>query len=218
GSRWRWRRRGISMRRAPGSRAFSRGAPRAPPRATTPRGGRAPPGPPPRGGGTGRRPGGSRPPDSPPPRRRGPPSAGLAPAPAAVPPGLAGLRRRALLLADAEAWPEVESTLDAALRLDATDPWTLDVLSDLLPHRPEMLAHLASGAQKELAAGSGGGDPTAALLVLARCHLLAGHTDQARAILERVAAARPTPPVPPSAPPETPQGAPGPQAAPARPG
>jgi len=110
---------------------------------------------------------------------------------AAVPPGLAGLRRRALLLASAEAWPEVEAALDAALRLDATDPWTLDVLSDLLARRPEMLAHLAAGVQKELQAG-GGADPTAALLVLARCHLLAGHQQEARLILERVAQARPT--------------------------
>jgi len=109
---------------------------------------------------------------------------------AAVPPGLAGLRRRALLLASAEAWPEVESALDAALRLDATDPWTLDVFADLLARHPEMLAHLAAGVQKELAAG--GGDPTAALLVLARCHLLAGHTPEARAILERVVQARPS--------------------------
>ncbi|HET8947002.1 MAG TPA: S41 family peptidase [Candidatus Polarisedimenticolia bacterium] len=109
---------------------------------------------------------------------------------AAVPPGLAGLRRRALLLASADAWPEVEAALDAALRIDATDPWTLDVLSDLLARRPEMLAHLAAGVQKELQAG--GGDPTAALLVLARCHLLAGHQPEARSILERVAQARPT--------------------------
>jgi tetratricopeptide (TPR) repeat protein len=110
---------------------------------------------------------------------------------AAVPPGLAGLRRRALLLASSEAWPEVEAALDAALRLDATDPWTLDVLADLLARRPEMLAHLAAGVQKELQAG-GGGDPTAALLVLARCHLLAGHPQEARTILERVVQARPT--------------------------
>jgi tetratricopeptide (TPR) repeat protein len=123
---------------------------------------------------------------------------------AAIPPGLAGLRRRALLLADAEAWPEVESTLDAALRLDATDPWTLDVLSDLLSRRPEMLAHLASGAQKELAAGAA--DPTPALLILARCHLLAGHLAEARALIERVVAARPSLPVPRSALAETLQG------------
>jgi tetratricopeptide (TPR) repeat protein len=84
----------------------------------------------------------------------------------------------------------VEAALDAALRLDASDPWTLDVLSDLLPRRPEMLAHLAAGVQKELAAG--GGDPTAALLVLARCHLLAWHQPEARVILERVVQARPT--------------------------
>ena len=123
---------------------------------------------------------------------------------AGVPPGVSGLRLRALLYADASAWPEVEAALEAALRIDATDPWTLDVFADLLARRPDMLPRLAARAQKDL--GGPGVDPTPSLLVLARCHLLAGHRDEARAILDRVVAARPNLAVPRSALAETQQG------------
>jgi tetratricopeptide (TPR) repeat protein len=131
---------------------------------------------------------------------------------AAIVPGMSGLRLRALLLADADAWPEVESALEAALRVDATDPWTLDVFTDLLGRRPEMLMHLAARAQKDLAGAQAGdrhappADPTPSLLVLARCHLIAGHRSEARAILDRVVAARPQLAVPRSALAETQQG------------
>jgi len=131
---------------------------------------------------------------------------------AAAAPGVSGLRLRALLLADADAWPEVESALEAALRVDSTDPWTLDVFTDLLGRRPEMLAHLAARAQQDLVGAQAGdrhappADPTPSLLVLARCHLLAGHRSEARAILERVVAARPHLAVPRSALAETQQG------------
>ena len=123
---------------------------------------------------------------------------------AAIPPGVAGLRLRSLLYADASAWSEVETALEAALRIDATDPWTLDVFTDLLARRPEMLVHIAARAQKDL--GAQGVDPTPSLLVLARCHLIAGHPGEARAILDRVVAARPTLAVPRSALAETQQG------------
>ena len=123
---------------------------------------------------------------------------------AAAPAGTAGLRLRALLLADAGAWTDVETALEAALRIDATDPWTLDVLTDLLGRRPDMLAHLAARAQKDLAAQTA--DPTPSLLVLARCHFLAGHPAEARSILDRVVGARPNLAVPRSALAETQQG------------
>jgi len=124
---------------------------------------------------------------------------------AAAPAGISGLRLRALLLADAGAWTDVEIALEAALRIDSTEPWTLDVFTDLLGRRPDMLAHLAARAQKDLAAAAA--DPTPSLLVLARCHLLAGHPGEARAILDRVIAARPNLAVPRSALAETQQGA-----------
>jgi C-terminal processing protease CtpA/Prc/predicted Zn-dependent protease len=113
-------------------------------------------------------------------------------------PSAAGARVRALLEADAGEWEAVETALETALLVDASDPWTLDVLSDLLARRPDMLGRLAARAQAAIKAAApkpagavAPADPTAALLLLARCHLLAGHDDPARAIVDRVIAARP---------------------------
>jgi tetratricopeptide (TPR) repeat protein len=117
----------------------------------------------------------------------------------ALPSGPAAARVRALVEADASAWDAVETALETALLADASDPWTLEVLSDLLARRPDMLSRLATRAQAAIKAAApkpGGApgaaaDPTQALLLLARCHLLAGHDDPARAIVDRVIAARP---------------------------
>jgi tetratricopeptide (TPR) repeat protein len=121
-----------------------------------------------------------------------------------LPSGPAAARVRALVEADAGAWDAVETALETALLADASDPWTLDVLSDLLARRPDMLGRLAARAQAAIKAAApkpaGAGvpadpgapaDPTTALLLLARCHLLAGHDEPARAIVDRVIAARP---------------------------
>src|SRR5262249_44374630 len=106
---------------------------------------------------------------------------------AALPASPAGARVRALVEADAGEWAAVEAALFSALLSDASDPWTLEVAGDVLARRPELLARLAARAQAAIKAP----DPTAALLVLARCHLLAGHDAAARAIVDRVIAARP---------------------------
>jgi tetratricopeptide (TPR) repeat protein len=117
----------------------------------------------------------------------------------ALPSGTAGARVRALLEADGGEWDAVEKDLYTALLADASDPWTLDVLSELLVRRPDMLPHLAAraqgaiqaAAQKPAGPAASPADPTAAPLLLARCHLLAGHDDPARAIVDRVIAVRP---------------------------
>jgi tetratricopeptide (TPR) repeat protein len=107
-----------------------------------------------------------------------------------LPSNAAGARVRALVEADAGQWDAVEKDLHAALLADASDPWTLDVANDLLARRPDMLPRLAARAQSAIQSAAPA-DPTAPLLLLARCHLLAGHDAPARAIVDRVLAARP---------------------------
>ena len=119
-------------------------------------------------------------------------------------------RLRALAHAALGAWDAAGRALDEALRFDPTDPWTIEVLTDILSRRPEMLAKIAALADPRGAAGgaassgavggasSGGGSAGSAsgaiaaadpvpVLMLARYHLLAGRPAQAAGLIRRAA-------------------------------
>jgi C-terminal processing protease CtpA/Prc/predicted Zn-dependent protease len=102
----------------------------------------------------------------------------------------ARLRFDALLLGDADDWKGAGDAIYGALRRDPTDPFTLDVLTDLLTRRPALLGELGQRATQEVAAGTGE-DPVAALLLLARLTSLAGHDAAARPLIGRAATAAP---------------------------
>jgi tetratricopeptide (TPR) repeat protein len=106
------------------------------------------------------------------------------------------LRLRALLLARRGSWTEAEDALYEALRLDPTDPWTLDLANEVLLERPQMLAALARRAGEEAARTPDPGAPRQPLpvILLGRCHALAGRSEQALALARQAVAQRPDSP------------------------
>jgi tetratricopeptide (TPR) repeat protein len=99
-------------------------------------------------------------------------------------------RLDALLLADADDWKGAGDAIYGALRSDSTDPFTLEVLNDLLARRPALLADLGQRATQEVAAGTGR-DAAASLLLLARLSSVAGHDAAARSLVGRAAGLAP---------------------------
>ncbi len=99
----------------------------------------------------------------------------------------AAQRLRALIAGAAGRWPEAEEALYQALRPDPTDPWTLEIATDLLARRPALLEGLGRRARAEAAAAP----DVLPLLLLERCLSLAGHDDEALLLARRAAAARP---------------------------
>ena len=112
-------------------------------------------------------------------------------------PQAAQLRLRALLLSQQGSWAETEDTLDRALRLDPTDPWTLEVVDEVLIQRPQILAALARRSGEALAATIEKGTPGGLLplILLARCHALSGQRDQALTLARRAVSADPGSPI-----------------------
>ncbi len=107
-----------------------------------------------------------------------------------VPVTAARRRLDALLLADADDWKGAGDAIYGALRDDSTDPFTIEMLNDLLGRRPALLGDLGQRATQEVAAGTAR-DPAASLLLLARLTTLAGHDAAARSIVGRAAGAAP---------------------------
>ena len=116
----------------------------------------------------------------------------LARAAAAAPPidaAAAGvLRGRALLLAAAGRWDGAAEALYHALRRDPTDPWTLEIATDILFLNPKFMSALGDRAQAGLAAGTGTVEER---LLLARLHWWSGRGDEALIMLRQAVAAFP---------------------------
>ncbi|HZM69387.1 MAG TPA: tetratricopeptide repeat protein [Candidatus Cryosericum sp.] len=108
-------------------------------------------------------------------------------------PRAARLRLRALLFSRQGSWTEAEAALYDALRLDPTDPWALDLVSEILAQRPQMLAALARRAGEEAGRTPEPASPAQPLLVilLGRCHSLAGRDEQALLLARQAVALRP---------------------------
>jgi tetratricopeptide (TPR) repeat protein len=106
----------------------------------------------------------------------------------ALPPA-ARLRLRALLWSQRGSWAEAEEATYRALLIDPTDPWTLEVTSEILGRRPALLAALAKRAAEALAAERPPEvvPPLEPLLLLGRCLALSGQGEQALAQARRAA-------------------------------
>jgi C-terminal processing protease CtpA/Prc/Flp pilus assembly protein TadD len=104
---------------------------------------------------------------------------------------------RALLLARQDPRAGTEDALYDALRLDPSDPWTIDVANEILAERPRILSALArrAGAEVTAAVEDGGGPPAQILILLARCHALGGQMDRALGLARQAVAAAPGSPV-----------------------
>jgi C-terminal processing protease CtpA/Prc/Tfp pilus assembly protein PilF len=105
-------------------------------------------------------------------------------------PAAAGHRLKAVLLADAGDWAGAAGALYDALRLDPTEPWTLEILNDLLYRRPPLLAELGERAAREAAAAPP--DNPLPVLLLARLTAMAGHDPQALSLVRGAVSAAPS--------------------------
>jgi tetratricopeptide (TPR) repeat protein len=110
------------------------------------------------------------------------PTDGVDGAPAGV------LRGRALLLAAAGRWDGAADALYRALRRDPTDPWTLEVATDILFLHPQIMATLGDKLRADLAGGAGSVEER---LLLARLHWWSGRGDEALIILRQAVTAFP---------------------------
>lgn len=114
------------------------------------------------------------------------------------------LRRQALLLAAAGRWPGAADALYRALLRDPTDPWTLDIATDILFLNPGLMRTLgerlhqslaaagaAAGSPGAAAGASAGGPPAAERVLLARLTWWSGRGEEALIILRQAVAAHP---------------------------
>ncbi len=111
-------------------------------------------------------------------------------APRGSPEALGLLWRRAMFLASAGRWPEAADALHAALRVEPTDPWTLEVANEILSLHPELLGDLA----RRHMAGPPAPDPAravAGLVLLARLTWWSGRGGEALILARRAVAADP---------------------------
>jgi tetratricopeptide (TPR) repeat protein len=105
------------------------------------------------------------------------------------PVSLATLRRHALVLAGAGRWTETAAALYQALRIDPTDPWTLQVAGQLMFRRPTLLEEIVQSARADPAtAEAGPGETeTVRLLLLSRLTLWLGRGEEALSLARRAA-------------------------------
>ena len=115
-------------------------------------------------------------------------AAAAAPPPAADAAAAGVLRGRALLLAAAGRWDGAADALYHALRRDPTDPWTLEIATDILFLNPKFMSALGDSVQAGLAAGTGTVEER---LLLARLHWWSGRGDEALIMLRQAVAAFP---------------------------
>ena len=115
-------------------------------------------------------------------------AAAAAPPPAADAAAAGVLRGRALLLAAAGRWDGAADALYHALRRDPTDPWTLEIATDILFLNPKFMSTLGDSVQAGLAAGPGTVEER---LLLARLHWWSGRGDEALIMLRQAVAAFP---------------------------
>ncbi|MEK7283743.1 MAG: tetratricopeptide repeat protein, partial [Acidobacteriota bacterium] len=103
------------------------------------------------------------------------------------------LRRQALLLAAAGRWPGAADALYRALLRDPSDPWTLEIATDILFLNPGLMRTLGERLHQGLAAGgaSAGGPPAAERVLLARLTWWSGRGEEALIILRQAVAAHP---------------------------
>jgi tetratricopeptide (TPR) repeat protein len=99
----------------------------------------------------------------------------------------AKLRRHAVVLAEAELWVEATETLYRALRIDPTDPWTLEMAGQLMFRRPSLIGELADKVRAEPAATDADLDrsESSRLLLLSRLVLWLGRGEEALDLARR---------------------------------
>ncbi|MFQ5878411.1 MAG: tetratricopeptide repeat protein, partial [Acidobacteriota bacterium] len=96
------------------------------------------------------------------------------------------LRRQVLMLLAAGREGEAVAHLYRALRLDPTDPWTIDVADEVLSLRPSILEGLAERARRSASALPHAGErDVTTILTLARLALWAGRPAEALALSRR---------------------------------
>jgi tetratricopeptide (TPR) repeat protein len=107
--------------------------------------------------------------------------------------GVPGLRLRAMLLAAAGGSEEAARALYGALRADPTDPWTVEVATEILATRPPLLPALGDLARAEAEraeAGPAGGE-AARQVLRARLVWWAGRGGEALNLMQRAVADHP---------------------------
>ena len=100
------------------------------------------------------------------------------------PPGLGGLRLKALLLSAANRGAEAAATLLAALRPDPTDPWTLEIANDILSRHRGLLAEMGRQAKNDAQDAS-------SLVLMGRLMWLSNRGSEALILCRRAVAADP---------------------------
>ena len=108
-----------------------------------------------------------------------------------APPAL--LRRQALVLAATGSRPGAAEALYRLLQRDPTDPWSLEVASEILYLDPALLSTLGERVQADLRASapSPGGMPTLRRVLLARLAWWSGRGEEALILLRQAVAADP---------------------------
>ncbi|MCZ6696127.1 MAG: S41 family peptidase [Acidobacteria bacterium] len=103
------------------------------------------------------------------------------------------LRRHALILAEAGFWAGATEALYRALRADPTDPWTIEVASDLMFVRPPLLGRLFDRARGELPGGGETleGADASLLVLLSRLTTWLGRYEEAYRLARRATMVEP---------------------------